>query len=67
MKSIESCCEEKMVPRKCLGICMGDCKSTPWETYRLIDPDNRCKKYEKFAMECCKDELGNNQTHLNTL
>ena len=50
-----SCCKRKGVPRNCLGICMGGCKDTPWENYKLVPTDNKCHKHERIAKECCKN------------
>merc|ERR1711872_110273 len=51
----DSCCQEKGVPRICLGICMGSCIETPDEPAL---PDNLCTEYEPIARECCEKEKG---------
>ena len=51
-----SCCKNRGVPTKCLGICMGGCKDTPWETYKLVSTDNECHKFEQAGKECCETE-----------
>ena len=58
-RTLASCCEEKGVPDKCIGSCMGNCKDTSWKTYiDNIDPQNACAKHQKVIRECCQ-ELGN--------
>ena len=52
----DACCKRKGVPRNCIGICMGGCKDTPWETYKLVPKNNACHKHEKAAKECCEED-----------
>ena len=51
-----SCCKNRGVPTKCLGMCMGGCNDTPWETYKLVSTDNECHKFEQAVKECCETE-----------